>query len=649
VKLLEQGDIILATSIHWDALSRRWKQRKSVQNVSLYLFDDMHLLGGTEGPVLEIVVSRARYVSSQLDRPVRIVGLSSSLANARDVGDWIGAPSHCVFNFAPDVRPVPLELHISGFEASHFSSRLLAMAKPAYNSILVHSKDKPTLVFVPSRKQAQLTAIDLMTFSAVAGSSTSFLNVDEEVLLPALNAIKDSALTQTLRKGIGFVHESISASDREIVEGLYRDGIIGVLVCPKSMCWSLSLSCHLVIIMDTVFYEGRERRFVDYCITDIMQMIGFASRPLQDDVGKCVLLCYSPKKDSLKKLILESLPIESHLDKYLHDHFNAEVVTKTIENKQDAVDYLTWTFYYRRLAQNPNYYNLLGSSHRHLSDHLSELVENIVSDLEESKCLAIEDDMDLSPLNLGMISSYYYIQYTTVELYSSSVTAKTKLKGLIEILASSSEYSSLPMRQAEDRTLQKIAHHLPQQMPEDSNFEDPVTKALVLLQSHFTRQPLSTDLAADLVVVLSNANKLLQALVDVISSQGWLRPALASMELSQMIVQGVWAKDSVLLQIPHFTAEIVSRCEAHSPPVESVFDVLDLDDETREKLLDLDDAKMSDVALFCNAYPNLEVSYAVKDQVNTDFDISFNDTFLVLRATCLPVYRCLVEIPSKSK
>lgn len=39
----------------------------------------------------------------------------------------------------------------------------------------------------------------------------------------------------------------------------------------------------------------------------------------------------------------------------------------------------------RRLTQNPNYYNLHGTSHRHLSDHLSDLVENTLSDLANSK------------------------------------------------------------------------------------------------------------------------------------------------------------------------------------------------------------------------------------------------------------------------
>lgn len=55
-----------------------------------------------------------------------------------------------------------------------------------------------------------------------------------------------------------------------------------------------------------------------------------------------------------------------------------------------------------------------GVSHRHLSDHLSELVEQTLSDLEQSKCISIEDEMDVAPLNLGMIAAYYYINYTTI-------------------------------------------------------------------------------------------------------------------------------------------------------------------------------------------------------------------------------------------
>ena len=96
---------------------------------------------------------------------------------------------------------------------------------------------------------------------------------------------------------------------------------------------------------------------------------------------------------------------------------------------------------------------------------------------------------------------------------------------------------------------------------------------------------------------------------DVISSQSWLRPALASMELSQMIVQGQWDKDSVLLQIPHFNEEIIQRCSSHKPPVETVFDVIELEPDDRDSLLNLSPEKMSDVALFCNSYPNIELSY----------------------------------------
>ena len=89
-----------------------WKQRKLVQQVSLFIVDELHLIGGEGGPILEVIVSRMRYISSQIENNIRIIALSTSLANAKDLGEWIGATAHGLFNFPLGVRPVPIEIHI---------------------------------------------------------------------------------------------------------------------------------------------------------------------------------------------------------------------------------------------------------------------------------------------------------------------------------------------------------------------------------------------------------------------------------------------------------------------------------------------------------------------------------------------------------
>lgn len=57
------------------------------------------------------------------------------------------------------------------------------------------------------------------------------------------------------------------------------------------------------------------------------------------------------------------------------------------------------------------------------------------------------------------------------------------------------------------------------------------------------------DLALDAQSVLGVAVRLLGALVDVVASNSWLSPALAAMEMCQMVTQGLWDKDSPLLQV----------------------------------------------------------------------------------------------------
>ncbi len=48
--------------------------------------------------------------------------------------------------------------------------------------------------------------------------------------------------------------------------------------------------------------------------------------------------------------------------------------------------------------------------------------------------------------------------------------------------------------------------------------------------------------------------------------------------------------------------------------MESIFDIMEMEDEPRNSLLQLNEAQMADVARFCNRYPNIELTYEVIDK-----------------------------------
>merc|ERR1712062_912161 len=63
------------------------------------------------------------------------------------------------------------------------------------------------------------------------------------------------------------------------------------------------------------------------------------------------------------------------------------------------------------------------------------------------------------------------------------------------------------------------------------------------------------------------------------------------------------------------TSETISRCKNYKEQeVESVFDIMELDDDVRNSLLELSDDQMADVARFCNRYPNIEVEYSAMNK-----------------------------------
>ncbi|KAJ1655811.1 Pre-mRNA-splicing helicase BRR2 [Dispira simplex] len=612
LKLLERADVILATPEQWDVVSRRWMQRKNVQSMGLVLADELHLIGSAVGPTYEVVMSRMRFMGAQLQSNLRIVALSSPLANAKDVAEWLGVSPRAMFNFNPLVRPIPLEITIQGYKIPHFPSLMLAMAKPTYLAIQSCPPGKNAIVFVPSRKQCRLTAAELLALCTADDAEDQFLGCEADEMESQMTRVEDSTLAEVLRHGIGYYHETLSANDQQLVRSLFARGAVRVLVASYETCWGLGLSVYLIVVMGTQYYEGREHRYVDYPMPIVLQMVGMACRPHQDDSGRCVLMCQTNKKEFYKKFLYEPLPVESHLDQALHDHFNAAVVTRTVENYQDTVDFLTWTFLYRRLTQNPNYYGLQGVTPTHLSDHLSELVENTLNDLATTKCIAIEDETNVSPLNLGMIAAYYHISYITVEMFGMSLAENTKLGGLLDIVTAASEFDAFSVRHREDVVLQRLYQRVPIKLSRP-DFHSTHTKCHILLQAHFSRLQLPPDLASDHVQILGKIIPLLQACVDVLASEGWLKPALATMELAQMCVQAQWDTDSPLRQVPHFSRELIRR--AQELQVESVFDIMEMDDEQRQQLFSgLQPSQVNTIAAFVNRYPEIEVHFELPDE-----------------------------------
>ncbi|XP_029414442.1 activating signal cointegrator 1 complex subunit 3 isoform X3 [Nannospalax galili] len=552
MKSVAQADLIVTTPEKWDGVSRSWQNRNYVQQVTILIIDEIHLLGEERGPVLEVIVSRTNFISSHTEKPVRIVGLSTALANARDLADWLNIKQMGLFNFRPSVRPVPLEVHIQGFPGQHYCPRMASMNKPAFQAIRSHSPAKPVLIFVSSRRQTRLTALELIAFLATEEDPKQWLNMDEQEMENIIGTIRDSNLKLTLAFGIGMHHAGLHERDRKTVEELFVNCKVQVLIATSTLAWGVNFPAHLVIIKGTEYYDGKTRRYVDFPITDVLQMMGRAGRPQFDDQGKAVILVHDIKKDFYKKFLYEPFPVESSLLGVLPDHLNAEIAGGTITSKQDAMDYITWTYFFRRLIMNPSYYSLGDVSHDSVNKFLSHLIEKSLVELELSYCIEIgEDNQSIEPLTYGRIASYYYLKHKTVKMFKDRLKPECSTEELLSILSDAEEYTDLPVRHNEDHTNSELAKCLPIELSPHS-FDSPHTKAHLLLQAHLSRAMLPCpDYDTDTKTVLDQALRVCQAMLDVAATQGWLVTALNITNLVQMVIQGRWLKDSSLLTIPN--------------------------------------------------------------------------------------------------
>lgn len=195
------------------------------------------------------------------------------------------------------------------------------------------------------------------------------------------------------------------------------------------------------------------------------------------------------------------------------------------------------------------------------------MIETATDSLASANCIQVgSDEISLEPLNLGLIAVFYCLKYSSIEIFNHLITPNCKHRSLLTAITSAVEIEeNVQIRMGEETALQHLYSTLQlsasQPNSVDPNFTDPHLKAMILLTAHVRREALTTDLQNDLAQLLVQAQRFVQALVDVVSSNGFLTPAIAAMELSQMLVQATVTNKSSLLQLPGVDEDFLTKAE----------------------------------------------------------------------------------------
>ncbi|GAW82695.1 RNA helicase [Plasmodium gonderi] len=545
---IADSDIIICTPEKLDVISRNWKNKKFMKNISLVIFDEIHLLGQeNRGGVIEILINRFKNMEQYLNKRIRLVGLTTVITSVDDLILWLDVKENYLFNFPSSCRIVPCKTHILGFTQKAYCARMSVMNKNVFDSIHQYAHSKNVLIFVSSRRQTRVTAYDIISLNLSSHNlnflhtenllndknhiqfllndgkrkdgrkkkkkkkffleyekkisdqqgnnhsknyekygnnhnmdnddncnvlstfeqqeelekvnqnrknrndnitydildNISFMNKNlcgEEKTQVAnvlfqnyLNIIENEHLKDLLKYGIGIHHAGLCENDKNIVEYFFLNKVIQILICTSTLAWGINLPAYLVIIKGNEYYDAKTKKYKDISYTDLLQMIGRAGRPQFDDKALAILLVQEKRKNAIKNFLYHSMNIESNITENLNEHINAEICSKIINNKEDIFNYLTKSYYFKRLFSNPSYYikevqyvqlfennKLSNQAKKVIYEHLNKIIDNTITFLEMNNCIQVtlEDyTHKYSSTPLGHIASVYYLKCETVSFF----------------------------------------------------------------------------------------------------------------------------------------------------------------------------------------------------------------------------------------
>ncbi|KAH6633045.1 nucleotide-sugar transporter-domain-containing protein [Boeremia exigua] len=562
---VQSANIIITTPEKWDSMTRKWKDHERLMRlIKLFLIDEVHILNDDRGAVLEAVVSRMKSISTD----VRFVALSATVPNFHDVATWLGrnslesdvpAPNE---RFGEEFRPVKLRKHVCGYVCNSnndwaFEKQLDARLPEIISK---YSERKPMMIFCATRKSCAATARLIKNWWVTRSGPDRLWDTPSQAL-----QIKDKDLRDLVDAGVAFHHAGVDQDDRIKVEKGFLQGDISVICCTSTLAVGVNLPCHLVIIKNTVSWS--QEGLQEYSDLDMMQMLGRAGRPQFDNSAVAVIMTRQTKVRRYETLVTGQEILESKLHLNLIEHVNAEIGLGTIRDLDSARKWLTGTFLYVRLRQNPVYYKLEGSrSGQEIQEQVDDICVRDIAILKEYN-LAIGED-HLRCTEFGHAMARYYIRFETMRVIMG-LQPKATLSEILSAVAQAAEFSKIRFRQGE-KSIYKILNRSPSiRFPIPVNLDLPAQKVSLIIQSVLGHAEICWDgdaskhkqqFSQEVAVIFKSINSLVRCVIDCQLVLGDSVSIHSALMLERCLGSKAWDDSPLqMVQIPNVGAVTVRK------------------------------------------------------------------------------------------
>ena len=496
--------------------------------------DDLHDIAfdDIQGHVYELLMTKL------LDLGNKIFGLTSWGANVSDLANWLHIPNQNVFQFAPGIS---CEYEITTPE--DFTPDSESYIIEIVRHVSANIRCGPVIVVSNQVKRY------------------------EQIVNAVLSSNVDLQKQNTAVFGVNSTQEAIAR-----MHDLLKSGELKLLLLPPVSACLLDFEARIWVVHDPGMATA---------MSDLTSIIRLACQRDYQRSSKVIYVTARRNVGKVSSLLKDSGFIESNLDKHIRSSLAFEVCNGNLSNKQELVDWISATFFFARLQNNPNFYGLGDCTETSLSRFVSSIVEESVSNMVRLGLCCCDDDFTLVPTRLASTLSFA-VDLQDFEIMARESHAGLRRKAILEVLV---RLPSLAAR------LRPIESSLPVGLQ--------VLDYLIGMFDNRQVLPLFQDYLFSLVDCC-------EALSDVQRVRGYRKSAMACMELCAFMTSRVPPGQSGLLQIPTFDMQLVERAE--SLGVMDVPDLINLSPESRGQLFEnIEPSRLSLIADFCNIFPYISM------------------------------------------